>query len=74
MFGKESTGIPHDLLRQNFSRCLRLPMVPSARSLNLSNTVAIVVYEILRQQHFFGLSTYDAIKGKDFLNEENKNE
>ncbi|MCH5180220.1 MAG: tRNA (cytidine(34)-2'-O)-methyltransferase [Erysipelotrichales bacterium] len=67
MFGRESTGIPHDLLRDNLDKCLRLPMVPSARSLNLSNTVAIVVYEILRQQNYYGLSTYEAIKGKDFL-------
>lgn len=73
MFGRESTGIPHELLRNNLSRCLRLPMAPSARSLNLSNTVAIVVYEILRQQKYFGLSTYEAIKGKDFLISEDKN-
>ena len=74
MFGRESTGIPHDLLRNNLERCLRLPMVASARSLNLSNTVAIVVYEILRQQNYFGLSTYEAIKGKDFLVEEKSDE
>ena len=74
MFGKESSGIPHELLHNNLDFCLRLPMMPSARSLNLSNCVAIVVYEILRQQHYYGLATYEAIKGKDFLIEENKHE
>ena len=45
-------------------------MVPEARSLNLSNCVAIIAYEILRQQNFIGLSTSEAIKGEDFLIEE----
>ena len=67
MFGRESTGIPHEILRENMDRVLRLPMVPNARSLNLSNCVAIVVYEILRQQKFNDLSTSEAIKGNDFL-------
>ena len=74
MFGRESTGIPHDILRDNFDRCLRLPMVPDARSLNLSNCVAILVYEILRQQNFLNLSTSEAIKGEDFLEKEIKHE
>ena len=74
MFGRESTGIPHEILREHPDRLLRLPMVPEARSLNLSNCVAIVAYEILRQQKFIGLSTSEAIKGEDFLdNEANKN-
>ena len=70
MFGRESTGIPHDILRENMDKVLRLPMVPNARSLNLSNCVAIVVYEILRQQKFNDLSTSEAIKGEDFLKKE----
>ena len=70
MFGRESTGIPHDILRANMDHVLRLPMVPNARSLNLSNCVAIVVYEILRQQNFNDLSTSEAIKGEDFLEKE----
>ena len=75
MFGRESTGIPHDILRAHEDSLLRIPMVPEARSLNLSNCVAIVAYEILRQQQFFNLSTSEAIKGSDFLfNEEKKNE
>lgn len=71
MFGRESTGIPHDILRANEDRLLRIPMVPEARSLNLSNSVAIVAYEVLRQQNFPNLSTQEEIKGEDFLFEEN---
>lgn len=75
MFGRESTGIPHDLLRTNIDKTIRIPMVPSARSLNLSNSVAIVLFEALRQQKFFNLSTQELIKGEDFLiNEETKSE
>ena len=72
MFGRESTGIPHDILREYPNHLLRLPMVPEARSLNLSNCVAIIVYEILRQQKFPNLATSEAIKGEDFLVNENK--
>ncbi len=72
MFGRESTGIPHDILRNHLDRCLRLPMTPSARSLNLSNCVAIVSYEVIRQQGFYGLSTQEAIKGEDFLMREKR--
>lgn len=67
MFGRESTGIPHDILLKNSDKLARLPMVPDARSLNLSNCVAIVCYEILRQQNFPNLSTSESIKGEDFL-------
>ena len=72
MFGRESTGIPHDILRSHPDRLLRLPMVPNARSLNLSNCVAVVAYEILRQQNFYNLATHEAIKGEDFLFNEKK--
>ena len=68
MFGKESTGIPKEILKSDLDRCYRLPMKEDARSLNLSNCVAIVVYEVLRQQNYASLSKYEAIKGKDFLN------
>ena len=67
MFGRESTGIPHEILKAHPDRLLRIPMVPEARSLNLSNSVAIVVYEVLRQQKFPNLSTHESIKGEDFL-------
>ncbi len=73
MFGRESTGIPHDVLREHQDTLMRLPMVPDARSLNLSNCVAIVAYEILRQQGFQNLATEETIKGEDFLNKEINN-
>ena len=52
MFGKESAGIPEEILVKNESTCVRIPMVEDNRSLNLSNSVAIVLYEALRQQGF----------------------
>ena len=55
MFGKESAGIPEDILVSNEDTCIRIPMIEEARSLNLSNSVAIVVYEALRQQGFDNL-------------------
>ena len=67
MFGSESTGIPHDILKEHEDRFMRIPMVPEARSLNLSNCVALVAYEALRQQNFPNLATEEAIKGPDFL-------
>ena len=67
MFGRESTGIPHDILKEHEDRLMRIPMVPEARSLNLSNCVALVAYEVLRQQNFPNLATEEAIKGPDFL-------
>ena len=67
MFGRESTGIPHDILKENQDKLMRIPMVPEARSLNLSNCVALVTYEVLRQQGFPNLATEEAIKGPDFL-------
>ena len=62
MFGRESTGIDKTILSQNKDRTLRIPMLSTARSLNLSNSVAIVVYEILRQQKYPELATFDMIK------------
>ena len=52
MFGKESAGIPEEILVNYPDTCVRIPMVPEARSLNLSNSVAIVLYEALRQTDF----------------------
>lgn len=72
MFGRESTGIPHDLLRENIDKTMRIPMVSDARSLNLSNSVAIICYEICRQQSFYSLSTKEMLKGENFLDEEVK--
>lgn len=55
MFGKESGGIPEDILRENESHCIRIPMGEDIRSLNLANSVAVVLYEALRQNGFPGL-------------------
>ena len=52
MFGRESAGIPEEILLENKETCIRIPMVGEARSLNLSNSVAIVLYEALRQHEF----------------------
>ena len=54
-FGKETAGLPQNFREQFRDRCIRLPMVSEARSLNLSNTVAVCVYEALRQTGFLGL-------------------
>lgn len=55
VFGKETAGLPEELLRENKDRCIRIPMKPDIRSLNLSNSVAVVVFEALRQRGFEGL-------------------
>ena len=52
MFGKESAGIPEEILKDHPNECVRIPMIGETRSLNLSNSVAIVLYEALRQNHF----------------------
>ena len=52
MFGKESAGIPEEILMENKENCIRIPMINDIRSLNLSNSVAIVLYEALRQNQF----------------------
>ncbi len=55
MFGKESAGIPEEILVNNKETCVRIPMIGEMRSLNLSNSVAIVLYEALRQNDFEGM-------------------
>ena len=54
-FGKETKGLPEELLLQNRERCVRIPMLGNTRSLNLSNSVAVAVYEYYRQKDFEGL-------------------
>lgn len=58
IFGKESKGIPEEILKDHENTCIRIPMYNEERSLNLSNSVAIVLYEALRQNSFFGLKKY----------------
>ena len=55
VFGKETRGLPEELLRANADHAIRIPMQPDIRSLNLANSVAIVLYEALRQQGFAGM-------------------
>jgi tRNA (cytidine/uridine-2'-O-)-methyltransferase len=55
LFGKETAGLPEELLLKNKENCIKIPMLNEARSLNLSNSVAIVIYEALRQSSFSGL-------------------
>ena len=57
MFGKESAGIPEEILVENEEMCIRIPMLEQIRSLNLSNSVAIVLYEALRQNRFREMQT-----------------
>ena len=61
-FGKETKGLPEDFLAAHYDQCIRLPMRDCARSLNLSNAVAITVYEALRQLDFPGLQDYGKMK------------
>lgn len=65
LFGKETKGLPEDLLRANYDKCIRIPMKGNVRSLNLSNSVAIIVYEALRQDGFEGLAECGHLKGID---------
>lgn len=67
IFGKESTGIPKELLSGNLDRCMRIPMTDKVRALNLSNCAAIVLYEVLRQQDYNDLLRTEPHKGEDFL-------
>ena len=65
-FGKETAGLPEDLLFKNKDRCVRIPMISEARSLNLSNSIAIGVYEVLRQWDFPALSEAGRLRGYDW--------
>ena len=67
VLGKESTGIDKAILKDNLDRCMRLPMIADARSLNLSNCAAICVYEVLRQLDYPGLARHEVLKGENFL-------
>lgn len=67
IFGKESTGIPLEILKNNLDTCVRIPMSENVRCLNVSNSVAIAVYEVLRQQNFNNLSFKEIQKGEDYL-------
>ena len=67
IFGKESTGILKEILKDNLDRCIRIPTSKNVRALNLSNSCAIGIYEVLRQQEFNDLLREEPHKGKDYL-------
>jgi tRNA (cytidine/uridine-2'-O-)-methyltransferase len=67
IFGRESTGIPKEILKDHLDTCYRIPMASNVRSLNLSNCVAIMIYEALRQQDYKSLSKVEVIKGENFI-------
>ena len=64
IFGKETKGLPERILKQHPETCIRIPMIADARSLNLSNSVAIIAYEALRQQDFGALKRQGALTGR----------
>lgn len=61
MFGPETKGLPEELLKANLERCVRIPMLPTLRCLNLSNAVAVAVYEVLRQTDFADMETLGSL-------------
>lgn len=67
IFGKESTGIPSKILKPYIDNCMRMPMTDKVRALNLSNTVAIMVYEALRQQNYKDLLFKEPHKSEDYI-------
>lgn len=69
IFGKESTGIAKEILKKNLDRCARIPINDNIRALNLSNCVALVLFEVLRQQDYPNLLRYEPFKGKNYLEE-----
>lgn len=67
IFGKESTGIPVEILKEDLDHCMRIPMTDKVRALNVSNSAAIVIYEALRQQDYNDLLREEPHKGADYL-------
>ena len=70
IFGKESTGIPKEILRNYLDRCIRIPCSSNVRCLNVSNCVAIAVYEVLRQQDYLDLNRCEPFKGENWLEQD----
>lgn len=64
VFGKESYGLSENILKHNYDKCIRIPMSEKARSLNLSNSVAIIAYEAMRQQNFNSLKNFGELTGR----------
>ena len=70
IFGKESTGIPKEILKSHLDRCIRIPTTSNVRALNLSNCAAVAVYEVLRQQNYNDLLRTEPHKGENWLLED----
>lgn len=70
IFGKESTGIPKEILKNSLDRCMRIPMTANVRALNVSNSAAIAIYEVLRQQDYNDLLREEPHKGANYLEKE----
>ncbi len=69
IFGKESTGVPKEILKNYLDKCFRIPTNANIRALNLSNCVALVLYEVLRQQDYPNLLRTEPFKGENYLSE-----
>jgi len=69
IFGKESTGIPKEILKKHLDKCIRIPSTDGVRALNLSNCVAIGIYEVMRQKNYQGLLKTEPFKGENYLEE-----
>ncbi|KNG79727.1 tRNA (cytidine(34)-2'-O)-methyltransferase [Mycoplasma sp. HU2014] len=67
MFGRESTGISKQIIKDNFDTTFRIPMIAEARSINIANTVGIASYEVLRQWDYLDLVKHEVQKGKDYI-------
>lgn len=67
IFGKESTGIPKEILKDDLEHCMRIPTTKDVRSLNLSNCCAIVIYEVLRQRDYGDLLKEEPHKSKTYI-------
>ena len=67
IFGKESTGIPKEILQKHLDKCFRIPMNDKIRALNLSNSVSVVLFEVLRQLDYPNLSKTEVFKGENYL-------
>lgn len=70
IFGKESTGLPKEILREDLDHCMRIPMTKNVRALNLSNCAAIMLYEVLRQQDYRDLLRKESHKSEDYIIED----
>ena len=69
IFGKESTGIPKEILKNHLDRCIRIPTTSGVRALNLSNCVAVGIYEVMRQKNYEELLKTEPFKGENYLEE-----